>query len=242
MNTKWWLGIRVVGWMSIVMFSTISLSFARGGAQRYEVTVTNLTQGQPLTPAVVVTHTRDFHPLFSAGEPASPELIAIAEDADVEPMVQLLSQDANVNDVEVLQGSAPILTPPDGPGGFAIRPGESASVVVKFSGKAKFVSLVGMLANTNDAFYALNGVDGPGSGAVTYYEIAWDAGSEANNEDCQYVPGPACGNFFDRAAEGAEGFVYVHSGIHGVGDLVPALHDWRNPVAKIVIRRLHYDD
>ena len=103
------------------------------------------------------------------------------------------------------------------------------------------MSLVGMLANTNDAFYALQGVAGPSAGAVTYYAVAWDAGSEANNEVCQFVPGPACQHFFVRATEGAEGFVYVHSGIHGVGDLVPALHDWRNPVAKITIRRLHPD-
>ena len=242
MNSKSLLSISVVGLMWLAIFSTVASSFAKSGTQRYEVTVTNLTQGQPLTPAALVTHTRDFRPLFSAGEPSSSALIAIAEDANVEPLVQLLSQNSNVKDVVVLQGTAPLPTPPEGPGGFAIKPGESASVVITFSEKAKFVSLVGMLANTNDAFYELNGVAGPSSEAVTYYEIAWDAGSEGNNEDCQYVPGPACTSFFARAPEGAEGFVYVHSGIHGVGDLVPALHDWRNPVAKIVIQRLNGDE
>ena len=39
-------------------------------------------------------------------------------------------------------------------------------------------------------------------------------------------------------AEGGEGYVYIHPDIHGVGDLVPAARDWRNPVAKITIRRL----
>ena len=37
---------------------------------------------------------------------------------------------------------------------------------------------------------------------------------------------------------GEEGFVHVHSGIHGVGDLDEAARDWRNPVARIVVRRL----
>ena len=242
MTTKRLLGVSVVGLMWLSILFTAPRGFASDGPLRYEVTVTNLTQGQPLTPAVVVTHTSDFRPLFIAGEPASPELIAIAEDANVEPMVQLLSQDSNVRDVVVLQGTAPLPTPPEGPGGFAIRPGESASVVVKFGGRAKFVSLVGMLANTNDAFYALSGVAGPSREVITYYEIAWDAGSEENNEDCQFVPGPFCTHFFARATQGAEEFVYVHSGMHGVGNLVPALHDWRNPVAKIAIRRLHLDD
>jgi hypothetical protein len=38
---------------------------------------------------------------------------------------------------------------------------------------------------------------------------------------------------------GAEGFVHVHAGIHGIKDLVPARDDWRNPVARIEVRRLH---
>ena len=95
-----------------------------------------------------------------------------------------------------------------------------------------------MLAQTNDAFYALNGSAGPRRGAVTYYSVAWDSGSEANDEECQFVPGPPCINFFVHDPAPAEGFVHIHSGIHGGGDLVPAIHDWRNPVAKITIRRL----
>src|SRR5262249_46167474 len=239
MTTKRVLSVSIVGLMWLVILSTASRVFANDGRLQYEVTVTNLTHGQPLTPAVVVTHTSDFQPLFLEGQAASPELVAIAEDADVGPMLQLLSTNPYARDVVVLQGTAPLPTPP---GGFAIRPGESASVVVQFDRRAKFVSLVGMLANTNDAFYALRGVAGPSAGAVTYYSVAWDAGSEVNNEDCQFVPGPACRHFFARATQGAEGFVYVHPGIHGVGDLVPALHDWRNPVAKITIRRLQLDE
>ena len=30
--------------------------------------------------------------------------------------------------------------------------------------------------------------------------------------------------------EGAEGYVYVHPGIHRFGSLRPRLFDWRNPV------------
>jgi hypothetical protein len=32
--------------------------------------------------------------------------------------------------------------------------------------------------------------------------------------------------------------VHIHSGIHGIGDLRPEHFDWRNPVARITIRRV----
>ncbi len=41
---------------------------------------------------------------------------------------------------------------------------------------------------------------------------------------------------------GDEGYVHIHRGIHGVGDLVAAVHDWRNPVAKITITKVGGDD
>jgi hypothetical protein len=39
-------------------------------------------------------------------------------------------------------------------------------------------------------------------------------------------------------AGGEEGYVHIHAGIHGVGDLEPGMRDWRNPVARITIRRV----
>ena len=67
---------------------------------------------------------------------------------------------------------------------------------------------------------------------------AYDAGSEADNELCAYRPGPPCGSVGVRATEGVEGFVHIHAGIHGGGDLNPATYDWRNPVAKVSIQRI----
>jgi hypothetical protein len=69
---------------------------------------------------------------------------------------------------------------------------------------------------------------------------AYDAGSEGNNEDCGFVPGPACpaasGNMRDVA--GAEGFAHVHNGVHGIVDLEPSAHEWRNPVAHVTVKRI----
>ena len=41
-----------------------------------------------------------------------------------------------------------------------------------------------------------------------------------------------------RNSEGGEGYVHIHAGVHGIASLVPENHDWRNPVARIQIRRL----
>ena len=193
----------------------------------FEVVVTNLTRGQIISPAVVATHTRELDPLFVLGLPASDELVGVAEDAVLDPLIDALSDDPNVKDVQTIVGAA-------GP----IMPGESASVIVDAGGRFRNVTVVGMLVTTNDAFFALNGVPGPRRGSATHRAPAYDAGSEANNENCAYIPGPPCGNAGVRMTERAEGYVHIHAGIHGIADLVPATHDWRNPVAKITIRRL----
>ena len=54
------------------------------------------------------------------------------------------------------------------------------------------------------------------------------------------ISGTPCENV--NSIGGGEGYVYVHAGIHGIASLVPAIHDWRNPVAHITIRRVGGDD
>ena len=100
-----------------------------------------------------------------------------------------------------------------------------------------------MLATTNDAFVALNGVRLPKKSA-TYYARIYDAGSEANNEDCAFIPGPPCaaesGN--ERATEGSEGFITISNGIHGHGDLSARDLDWNGPGAIVTIKRIRHGD
>jgi hypothetical protein len=60
----------------------------------------------------------------------------------------------------------------------------------------------------------------------------------AKTQDCDHIPGPPCGNGGVRVTEGAEGYVYVHAGIQDRGSLSPENHDWRNPVARIVVRKV----
>ena len=81
-------------------------------------------------------------------------------------------------------------------------------------------------------------------GNVIVKALAYDAGSEQNSEDCDYIPGPPCGNSLGHDPAASEAYVHVHAGIHGIGPegegprVTPADHDWNNPVARITIKRL----
>jgi hypothetical protein len=75
------------------------------------------------------------------------------------------------------------------------------------------------------------------------YSVAYDAGSEVNDELCASIPGPDCGGAgAGSPVGGEEGYVHVHTGIHGIGDLDPSERDWRNPVAMITVTRVGKND
>lgn len=195
------------------------------GHRSYEVTITNVTKGQVFSPPVLVTHTRQVA-LYELGAPALPELAIVAEDGAGQPLADLAATLPAV--FEAQSTSMPL--PP------------GASAVYEINGNRRSVlSAVGMLVNTNDAFFGLDSASLPRRKGTSrsYTVTAYDAGSEGNNEDCAFIPGPACmaGSGNARSTADAEGFVYVHNGVHGIADLAPYAYDWRNPVAVITITR-----
>lgn len=193
----------------------------------YEVTITNVTEGQVFSPPVLVTHSRDVA-LFGVGETAIEELALMAEAGDGGPLAELASGLRQVGEAQPT--SAPI------------PPGASAVYTIGGAREFDVLSIVGMLVNTNDAFFAIDSQTLPRArrGSRTYYAAGYDAGSEGNNEDCAFVPGPACpdGSGNARSTGDAEGFVHIHNGVHGIADLAPDAYDWRNPVAKVTITRV----
>ena len=192
-------------------------------SRRYRVTVTNLTPGQGFSPAVIVAHTSAFD-LFEVTEAASPGVARVAEEGDPAVAVAEANAAAGVLDV-VVAGTGPFM------------PGQSVSAEVEAT-SGGFLSVIGMLGSTNDAFYGLDSEKLTFSTPTVLYVSAYDAGSERNTEDCDHVPGPPCSAMGVRVTEGAEGFITVHNGIHGFADLPPVTHDWNNPVARITIERI----
>lgn len=218
--------------MSLVFLSVVGLttSVATGVVLAgesdlcYEVTITNMTRGQVLTPVLVATHKKGVK-LFTEGEPASEELEYLAENGMTDPLTGML--EARPHEVGTVAVAAF-----DRPGGVFL-PGESVTIEVPASGRYNRMSLASMLAITNDGFVALNGVPArPG----IYVSPVYDAGTEVNDELADHIPGPG-GEGFNP--EDGEGFVHIHAGFHGIGDLPEEELDWRNPAAKITVTRLH---
>lgn len=187
----------------------------------YEVTVTNLTANQILSPPVVASHSSGYR-IFQAGQPASDELAAVAEDGNAEPLLALLGTEDAVGGTAV--------------GGGVVMPGESVTLEVEGGAGARTFTVLGMLVTTNDAFFAARGAF-PKRGTLAKEAIAYDAGTEKNTQSCAHIPGPPCGNGGVRVTDGAEGYVYVHSGIHRFGSLRPRDFDWRNPVVRVTVKK-----
>ncbi|MDE0102448.1 MAG: spondin domain-containing protein [Bryobacterales bacterium] len=187
------------------------------------VTITNLTKGQILTPAVVFSHSPDTPPLFVPGEPASLELERLAELGITSGLSEKFRAEPSVLDVTRLNQF--------------IRPGSTASAQIRFDASHRLVSLASMIEITNDGFIAVRGAKVPCDGPVSLLAGGWDAGSEANSERCPDVPArcPQPTPQGTCAVGPAEGFVHVHAGIHGCANFPAEVYDWRHPVARIDI-------
>jgi spondin N len=200
-----------------------------GGEKTWRVTVTNLTPAgpgppgsQPLSPPLFVVHSGKAD-VWSLGQVASHGVAAIAEDANNAVLESALP---------ALPGVKSVFTGAGGP----IPSGESRTFTVESSGRFNRLSVVTMLVNTNDAFTGLDAFRLSGRGG-SHLTMAYDGGSERNNELKSHIPGPCCGNPFVRDPEGA--LIRPHDGITGTGQLDPALYDWEGAAARITIQRAH---
>jgi hypothetical protein len=213
--------------MLLALAGTAFGAQATEGRWTYEVMVTNLTYNQQFTPLLLTTHRPEFT-LFTVGQPAIPELATLAEEGNVAPLRALLQ-------------ASPLVTATVAGEGL-LNPGKSLTFRIQGNPWRDRLSVAAMLIPTNDAFVAVNAaaLPLPGQGTQTMRPIAYDAGSEVNDELCSSTPGPLfaeCGGSGGGGrVGGGEGFVHVHRGVHGIGNFRPSERDWRNPVAEVRIR------
>ena len=211
--------------LGLIGFSSMA---AAQSAQEYMVTITNITPGQTFTPQFVATHAPNFS-MFHLGAPASESLEIMAEGGDTAPLMEDVADLAT--DVTTIDGM--------------LGPGQTTSMVVTGVPGRDFISVAGMLIPTNDTFFALNGMRLPRRGEVMRLVPGYDAGTEENDQSCANMPGPRCGGE-GFSAETGEGFAHIGNGFHELGDtdedgaevLGPKVYDWRNSVARIVVRRV----
>lgn len=192
---------------------------------QYEVTITNAMHANTLAPVLVATHKSGMS-FFKVGDAPDDELAWLAEAGNGVPMRDKLLTNPKVSDAQISDGGIPA--------------GQSKTVVVKASKRAKSLSVGSMIGKSNDGFAGLRDMPLPrGRSSVTYTADGYDAGAESNDESVATVP--ACGMGAAAAYSGTvtgEGYIHIHNGIRGKDCLDADMQDWKNPVAFITVKRI----
>jgi Spondin_N len=232
----------------VLALGTLALApSAMAGSQReYEVTITDLASGQPLTPPVVTTH-RQRHDVFEVGQPASVGVREIAENGNSAPLLAFLEADPLDQFGDFAESTTGPLVPPGVPGDAMFD--QSATLTVTGDPQRDRLSFVSMLICTNDGFTGVDGMHLPSKvgRSVSAQTNAYDAFTELNTEDYADIVPPCQGLIGDSSGEPgtgvsdpalAEGGVITHhAGIQGGSDLEPDVHGWEDPVASIEVER-----
>lgn len=197
----------------------------------YDITVTNITNNQPLTPIAVVMHTTGYN-AWTLGSSVTTGLEELAESGS--PTAFLAEADANGNVLTTKTNGSPT-----GPSGSV-----TISVTVDSSSDL-MLSIATMLANTNDAFSGVTNWDVSDldtGDSMTVLGKVYDAGTEINDES--NIPGPAAGGEgFNSARDSLINKVVVHPGIVTTDDGLTTseldeTHRWQNYAAKISITKI----
>ena len=200
----------------------------RGRTFKWSVTLTNMAYMQPFGPFFVLNHNNSASRLFSVGEVSSPALATLAEDGSPMPLIASYNGTRGAR-LAMAAGSGPLF------------PGKSFTFMIETSDMHPFISLASMAINTNDCFAGIARVK-PSSG-VRIDSPGYDSGSETNDELCKNIPGPGCSAFpkTNRTdlSDNGEGFIHIHRGVHGLGDLEAAEYDWRNPMLRIQFTQMY---
>ncbi|QOL25254.1 spondin domain-containing protein [Thalassotalea sp. LPB0316] len=193
----------------------------------YQVTVTNLTYGQPMSPVAVVLH--DEGNLFNLGESASEAIEMMAEGGDNSGLLE--------TSVALVSATS------DG----ILMPGASTTIELTIQDTMPVqLSLATMLVNTNDAFTGVNGQSIANLAldeSISLLTSSYDAGTEANSEMMGTIPGPADGGEgFNAERDDILDVVTMHSGVVSVDDglsssVLTEAHKFDNPTMRVVITR-----
>ena len=148
-------------------------------AGSFQVTFTNLTQNQPMTPPVVALHDPGVH-LFQIGEVASDAIQVIAEMGNNAPLVEFATANPDAVSAAGVAGDAPF------------GAGQSVSINLTTSETGQVFSAVNMIICTNDGISGADSVALPaGTDPVVIMARPYDAGTRINqNNSYSFFPPP----------------------------------------------------
>jgi hypothetical protein len=207
----------------------------QSGPRTYRVTLINLTDGQPLSPPLLATHTQSVD-VFTVGRAASEGVRLIAENGDNAVLAAALDGMPGVRDV--VASSAP-LHRLGGPGSPIQR------FTIEAAGNANRLSIATMLICTNDGFTGVDSVRLPGGFAPAFHLAqAYDAGTEANEQTAATIVDP-CGAIGPVSIPGdglnqrpaTSGVIAMHPGIEPGKGILTSAHVWRGPVLAVIVQR-----
>lgn len=238
---------RKAGTLAIAILSASLLSACGGSSSNnnsdanktdtdtvsYDITVTNLTSNQPLSPLAAQLHSSEYS-AWKIGAAASENLEILAEEGD--------------NSALLNAQSAYVYSAVSGVG--AIGPGIGGMLSIKAEVNAEMSSdikltLISMLVNTNDAFIGKTGIDLSNLAvgqAVKYTLPVYDSGTEANSELAGTIPGPADGGEGYNMARDDVDYVARHPGVVGIDQgysesVLNSTHGFDSPAAVLTITR-----
>ena len=202
-----------------------------GTLNGYELTVTNLTSNQPLSPLAVAIHNSNYT-AWTIGVEPSLGLEKLAEEGST---TEFLNEAISAGVYASVSGEG------------AIFSGESETLEIESVKNDEMkLTIASMLINTNDAFTGAQSID------LSSLEIGdelsvllpvYDAGTEANNELAGTIPGPADGGEGFNIARDDVNVVSRHPGvvtnIDGYDDsILDSSHRFDSPIAKLVLKRI----
>ena len=198
-------------------------------SQEYSISITNLSHAQPLSPPVAMLHKKNFS-FWQIGESASEALEVMAEGGDGSGLLDLGKNNPGY------QAETPLF------------PGSSIEFTLEAQrNNIKYLSVAGMLVNTNDGFSGLNAIElqqlKPGQKRV-YYTRVYDAGTEFNSELAGSIPGPADGGEgFNAARDDVTSVVTLHGRVVSAGEehtvsILTGAEKFDNPALRIVVTAL----
>ncbi len=149
----------------------------------FQITVTNNTEGQLMTPPVIAIHDPSVN-LFAVGETASDPVRDIAETGNNAALVAFAGENTDTVSAAGVAGDGPFPA------------GDSVSATLTTTSAGQVLSVVNMVVCTNDGIAGVNSVALPeGTEPVVFTSIAYDAGTRENVADAEsFFPPPCAGN------------------------------------------------
>ncbi len=206
--------LPIMGAMAL-MLAPLGASAQTMASKSYEVTITNLTSKQVMSPPILVTHSGSAH-VWQVGQTASDGVKTMAEEGKNDKLA-----------AEV-KGVATDVVMADGP----LMPGKSVTLKI-MAHEGDVLSAASMLVQTNDTFTGLDNM--PLSGAMGDKDtMAYDAGTEENTEVASDIPGPPFGGHNQGTATQPRQAIAMSPGITGKAD-VGLEYNWSGPAARFSV-------